>query len=63
MEYLLAQGRPAADAGFDTLVALFARFDANFLKHADDERAFIDSLIQRLSPDQQTVVATMLEEI
>lgn len=63
MEYLIAQGRPAADAGFDTLVALFARFDANFLKHADDERAFIDSLTQRLSPEQQTVVAAMLEEI
>jgi hemerythrin-like domain-containing protein len=63
IEYALTQGKDNPDQQFETLVAMFARFDANFVKHAQDERNFIDSMAARMTAEQRAVVAKMLDDI
>jgi hypothetical protein len=63
LDYLSGQGRAAVAQSFDTAVALFARFDANFIKHATEEHEFIRALDQRLTAEQREQVAQMLDEL
>lgn len=63
MDYLISQGKPALATNFDSLVALFARFDANFVKHAHEERDFIRSLDDRLTMAQRAQVAGILDDL
>ena len=64
LERFVAHG----DAGrfateFDGFVALFARFDANFSKHAIEEEAMLNSLSERLDPGARKELARLLAEI
>lgn len=48
---------------FDTMVALFTRFDANFVRHSREELALFRTLGQQLAPDQLATLKNMLAEI
>lgn len=63
IEHVVAGGDRAFRDQFETLVALFARFDANFMKHARDERELIGSLSRRLDDEQRRRIAQMLAEL
>ena len=47
----------------DAAVALFARFDANFVQHARDERNLLTSLSERLTAEQRKTIDRMLAEL
>lgn len=47
----------------DAVVALFARFDANFVQHARDERNLLNSLSTRLTAEQRRNIDRMLAEL
>lgn len=47
----------------DATVALFARFDANYVKHARDERDLLQQLTSRLTPEMRREVDAMLAEL
>lgn len=49
--------------GFDTLVALFTRFDANFVRHSREELALFHTLGEQLNPEQLETLKAMLAEI
>ena len=53
---------PAAHQ-LDATVALFARFDANYVKHARDERDLLQQLTSRLTPEMRREVDAMLAEL
>jgi hemerythrin-like domain-containing protein len=63
LEHVVAQGPRAFREQFETIVALFARFDANFMMHARDERDLIGSLSRRLNDEQRRLIAQMLSEL
>jgi len=63
MEHMINQGDDTFDQSFDLLVALFARFDANFIKHAREERELLRSLTGRLDATQRAHVAKLLAEL
>jgi iron-sulfur cluster repair protein YtfE (RIC family) len=63
MEYLLGQGRESALSSFDMLVGLFARFDANYSRHSQDEAAFLKSLGTRLDATQRATLGGLLEQL
>lgn len=63
LERALAQPEEQLFADFDSLIALFARFDANFVRHARDEAGLLRSLQTRLSDEQRRTVARLLAEI
>lgn len=50
-------------AQFDALVALFARFDANFGRHSREEIGLFQALGQRLQPADLERLQQMLREI
>lgn len=64
LERFVAHGDPARFAGeFDSFVALFARFDANYAKHAKEEEAMLKLVGERLDPDARDELARLLAEI
>lgn len=63
LERAVEQDQAAFEAGFDTVVALFARFDANYARHARDEQELIRSLAGRLTHEQRRAVAQHLADI
>lgn len=63
MQRLLAQDEAAIENNFDTIAMLFARFDANFTQHVDQERELLQAMSQRLDEEQLKKLAAMLEEI
>ena len=63
LERAVDQDQAAFEAGFDGVVALFARFDANYARHARDEQELIRSLAGRLTLEQRRAVAQHLADI
>jgi hemerythrin-like domain-containing protein len=63
LEFALSQDIAAFEASFDTIVALFARFDANYARHAREEQELIRSLAGRLTEPQRREVARLLAEL
>lgn len=64
LERAVAHGDPERFAAeIDTFVALFARFDANYAKHAIEEEALLRSLGERLDPASRSELARLLAEI
>lgn len=64
MERFVSHGDPKAFAEeFDTFVALFARFDANYSKHALEEQAMLTSLMTQLGAVERAEIARLLAEI
>ena len=63
MERMITGDDETFGEGFDGLVALFARFDANYVKHARDEARLLRSLQDRLSPEQRTEIAELIREL
>lgn len=55
------------DAAFteqiDQVIALIARFDANYVKHSHDEYELIKVLAEKLDDDDRATVARLLDEI
>lgn len=50
-------------ADFDALIALFARFDANYVQHSREERALLRDLGLRLDVAQRKRVSALLREL
>ena len=63
MEHSLARPEEEIVADFDGLIALFARFDANFVRHAREEAGLLRALQTRLNEEQRRTVARLLSEI
>ena len=64
MQRIVNQGDPQAFLeNFDTLVALFARFDANFGRHSREEIAIFHTLGNQLTRAQLETLQQMLAEI
>ena len=63
LEFALSLDIAAFEASFDTIVALFARFDANYARHAREEQELIRSLAGRLTEPQRREVARLLAEL
>jgi iron-sulfur cluster repair protein YtfE (RIC family) len=63
LEHHVRQGDDAFAAAFDAVTALFARFDANYARHARDEQGLIRSLAGRLDQQQRRDVARLLAEL
>ena len=63
IERLVEAGPRHIEQNYDTLVSLFARFDANYIKHAGDEHALIDDLAARLGPEERARAPALLAEI
>lgn len=63
MSWLLTQGEATFESSFDQFVALFARFDANFTKHAREERELLRSLHARLNADQRRQLTELLRQL
>jgi hypothetical protein len=64
MKRFIGNGGPAAFAqDFDAFVALFARFDANYSKHAIEEQAMLTSLMSTLGDDARAEISRLLAEI
>ena len=63
LAWIARHDKTAFDDGFDSLVALFARFDANYVKHAREEHALLRSLSSRLSQTQRQTIADLLGQI
>lgn len=63
LEFLVSQDQEAFDASFDSIIALFARFDANYARHAREEQELIRSLAGQLSDPQRREVARLLAEL
>lgn len=63
MEYLVGQGAETIEASFEQLIALFARFDANFLKHSREEGDLLRALHGRLDPAQRAHLRSLLEQL
>lgn len=63
LERTIADGERAFREQFESIVALFARFDANFSRHARDERELIGSLSKRLNDEQRRTIAQMLADL
>jgi hemerythrin-like domain-containing protein len=60
LEYLLQQGSSVFEESFDQLVSLFARFDANFVKHSREEGELLRMLHARLDPAQREHLRSIL---
>lgn len=63
MQWLVAAEPDTFASQLDAIVALFARFDANYVKHARDERDLLHQLSSRLTPEQRTQVDALLAEL
>ena len=63
MEHMLRNDAEAFGERFDALIALFARFDANYVKHAASERGLLRSLHERVNPAQRKALAEILEAL
>ncbi len=64
MQRFVSHGAPEAFAvEFDAFVALFARFDANYSKHAIEEQAMLTSLMNELGAEERTEIARLLAEV
>jgi hypothetical protein len=60
MSHMLGQGDEALTQNFDAFVVMFARFDANFVKHARDEWELLQLASSGLSEaDRRTLAAAM----
>jgi hypothetical protein len=51
------------EAQLDTIIAFFARFDANFVQHARDEAELLRAIASRLTSEQRQEVDLLLAEI
>lgn len=63
MQQLISQGPAAITEHLDKFLALFGRFDAYFIQHAEDERALLDKLREILSDAQRATIAELLAQI
>ncbi|TVR00490.1 MAG: hemerythrin domain-containing protein [Deltaproteobacteria bacterium] len=63
LQYIAGDSAVDLGAQLDTLVTLFARFDAYFTKHARDEWELLMEVKQRLEPDQRKELGRLLDEI
>jgi hypothetical protein len=63
LERLVEQPTEVFAEHLDAAVALFARFDANFVQHARDERHLLNSLSERLTAEQRKTIDRMLAEL
>lgn len=64
LERAVGHGDPSRFAEeIDAFVALFARFDANYSKHAIEEEALLRSLGEELDPASRNELARLLAEI
>jgi hypothetical protein len=60
MSHMLGQGDEALTQNFDAFVVMFARFDANFVKHAREEWELLQRASTGLSEaDRRTLAAAM----
>ena len=62
MQHLLRPDAPPLADQFDAIVGLFARFDANFLKHAREEWDLLKSASSRLEPEQRRELARLMDD-
>ena len=58
----LLQTGALTEDNFDAFVALFARFDASFVKHSQQEASLLEALSAQLEPEGQTELQAMLDE-
>jgi iron-sulfur cluster repair protein YtfE (RIC family) len=63
MQHLVRGGDAALTSQFEAFVGLFARFDANFVKHARDEWELLRNVAERLGPEQRRELARRLESL
>ncbi len=55
-------GEEEFERQFESVIALFARFDANFMRHARQEAALLRSLGERISEPQRARLAELLHQ-
>ncbi len=59
----IAGSENALTENFETLVALFARFDANFVSHSEAEWSIIRRIAEQLNADERRRLGELLSEI
>jgi iron-sulfur cluster repair protein YtfE (RIC family) len=63
MTYLAQQGPVVFSEQFEQMVALFARFDANYGKHARSESELLRTLAEQLNHQQREELYQILQEL
>lgn len=63
LERAVTEDDDAFTRDLDTVISLFARFDANFVQHAREERDLLRTLGERLDADQRRAVAELMRQL